>query len=654
MKRLLCFLVLLSGVARAQTSDAPVTVRQDAGSWTLANGVLTARIDKRSGAVVSLRYEGSELLATGKRGGEGAYWSSVGRGRLGSLRASSVLINPAYNGGARAEISVRLFNDRQNPDGGLDADYRYTLERGASGLYASAVLSHQPGYPAYGVGEARYCLKLNPEVFDYLTVDADRHRVMPTGYDWDHGAPLNLKEARRMTTGVHKGEVEHKYDYSARFVDAPAYGWSSTARHVGLWMVNPTIEYLGGGPTKAELTGHLDVNPGGLPTLLNMWVGSHYGGTSLAIGQKEAWTKVVGPFLLYCNHADSPEAMWHDALAQAATEQALWPYAWAVDANYPSAAQRSTVTGHLTLQDADAPGAQMSNLWVGVTAPDYTVTNRTGRVFRSGVPAVIDWQRDAKHYEFWARADAAGNFSIPNVRAGQYTLHAIADGVLGEFTISNITVSARQTLALGELAWHPVRYGHTVWEIGVPDRTAREFRHGDHYWQWGLYFDYPKEFPHDVDFTVGQSDWHRDWNYVQPPRITDRNVEVVGEDDEERTDADAKLARSHFAQVQSTTWKIRFPMAGPADGRAALRLAFCGTHEGTRVNVWVNGHEAGTTGTLPPTSAMQRDGIRAYWVERDVFFDAHWFQPGENVIELRSPAKSWSQGVMYDCVRLEL
>ena len=117
--------------------------------------------------------------------------------------------------------------------------------------------------------------------------------LMPSGYDWDHGTPLNLKEARRMTTGVLQGKAEHKYDYAAVLSETPAYGWSSSKAALGLWLINPSMEYLGGGPTKAELTGHLDVNPGGLPTLLNMWVGSHYGGTSLAVGPGEAWTKVV-------------------------------------------------------------------------------------------------------------------------------------------------------------------------------------------------------------------------------------------------------------------------------------------------------------------------------------------------------------------------
>ena len=53
-----------------------------------------------------------------------------------------------------------------------------------------------------------------------------------------------------------------------------------------IWFVNPTIEYLSGGATKVELTGHRDVNTGAAPTLLNYWRGSHYGGAECVIGRE--------------------------------------------------------------------------------------------------------------------------------------------------------------------------------------------------------------------------------------------------------------------------------------------------------------------------------------------------------------------------------
>ena len=61
-----------------------------------------------------------------------------------------------------------------------------------------------------------------------------------------------------MNTRPLSGQVEHKYDYSANQFDVRAWGWSSSAQHVGLWLVNPSVEYLSGGPTKFELSSHRD------------------------------------------------------------------------------------------------------------------------------------------------------------------------------------------------------------------------------------------------------------------------------------------------------------------------------------------------------------------------------------------------------------
>ncbi|HSU54633.1 MAG TPA: polysaccharide lyase family protein [Candidatus Dormibacteraeota bacterium] len=682
----------------ASRSSPAVGISQDSKTFTLTNGLISAEIEKSSGVLMSLKYHDNELLGQGRGGAEGGYWSSVGRGRPGSSHKAIIRLDPEKNNGERAEISCLLQNGGDSAAAPVDADYRYSLGRGEHWLYVYCVLEHKPGYPAFGVGEARYCMKLNPTIFDYLTVDAERRRVMPSGYDWDHGEPLNLKEARRMTTGVHKGEPEHKYDYSALLYDTPIYGWSSTQQRLGLWLINPSLEYMGGGPTKAELTGHLDVNPGGLPTLLNMWVGSHYGGTSLAVATNEAWTKVVGPFLIYCNAttADAPSAdkmhyrLWQDALSEALREANAWPYSWVNDPNYPLAKSRGRVAGRFTIKDTYSPDLKVTNMWVGLSAADYEPprigfglgrrnftnffrfggtnsgfgTNNPPRFGGNtnfspggfarfgGFPPYVDWQRDAKFYQFWARADSNGQFEIRNIRPGNYTLHAIAEGVLGEFSITNTTVKAAEHKQMGELTWLPMHYGRPLWQIGIPDRTAREFRHGDHYWQWGLYFDYSKEFPKDVNFVIGKSDPRTDWNYVQPPRTTTRDVGMVSEDDEHGEGPEK--SGGVRGRATSSTWSITFFLPESVQGKATLRLAFCGTHQGCDIEVLANGKSVGSTGPLPSTSAMQRDGIRAYWLENAIAFDGSLLQAGTNMISLLSHANSWSQGVMYDCVRLEV
>src|SRR5437763_2076901 len=95
-------------------------------------------------------------------------------------------------------------------------------------------------------------------------------------------------------------------------------------------------------------------------------------------------------------------------------------------------------------------------------------------------------------------------------------------------------------------------------------------------------------------------------------------------------------------------------MPDPPRGKATFRLAFCGTHVACNVEVFANCKSIGETGTLPSTSAMQRDGIRAYWLEKPLTFDAARLKPGTNTIKLLSHANGWSQGVIYDYLRLEL
>lgn len=605
-------------------ADAPVTITDAGGIYTLANGIITAQIDKGSGRLRSLTYKGVETVNTG-------YWSHT---PSGPGVTDTITISPQTNEGERGEVSIKGVSGGRpmgsGPGGSAVADIeiRYALDRGSSGLYTYSILTHKAEYPATSIGEARFAVKLNDAVFDWMTVDRDRNMKMITAYDWDHGTRMNMKEARRMNTGILKGQVEHKYDYSAVQFDTPAYGWSSTTRHIGFWILNPSDEYLSGGPTKVELSAHRDatftdsLTAPAPPTLLNYWRGSHYGGSSCVIDQGEQWTKVIGPFLLYCNTGRTPEALWQDALAQAGKEAKSWPYGWVSGVDYPRKAERGTVSGQFILTDPQAPGARMENLLVGLAHPGYTPPGSRP----------VDWQTDAKYYEFWVRGDANGRFTIPNIRPGAYTLHALANGVLGEYAKTNVTVNAGQALDLGRLAWTPVRFGRQLWDIGIPDRTAKEFLHGDHYWQWGLYLQYPKDFPSDVHFVIGKSDYHRDWNYAQVPRASDDTGRLPG---------------------PATTWSVSFDLPTAPHGRATLRLALAAT-SARRITLAVNDQPAGDTGPLPDTATIRRDGIRGYWEERDVVFDAALMKAGTNVLKLTIPAGGVMSGVEYDYLRLEL
>ncbi|HTV40774.1 MAG TPA: polysaccharide lyase family protein, partial [Candidatus Sulfotelmatobacter sp.] len=637
-----------------------VAISEDANSFTLDNGIIHARVSKRTGNLSSLAFRQFEMLDVGA-GSSGGYWSyDVSR----EGRASRVTIDPRSNDGRLGEVSIQgVFGGRQMAGPAVDIQLRYALAQGDSGLYAYCIFSHPTNYPATAIGEGRFCAKLNDGIFDWMTVDSNRNEEAITAYDWDHGTVLNFAEARRMNTGLYQGQVEHKYDYSANQFETPAWGWSSTAKHVGIWFINPATEYLSGGPTKVELCAHRDctftddLNAPAPPCLLNYWRSSHYGGSVCNIGPNEAWTKVVGPFLIYCNSGESPNEMWNDALRRSAQESEAWPYDWVRGVDYPHRNERGVVEGKLIVNDPQAPNLQMSNLLVGLSSPAYTAPavyrsrrfnwydsfnegesnsssfNRAG--LRRPGPQSVDWQNDAKHYEFWARGDAGGNFSIPNVRPGQYTLHAIADGILGEYVVSNVVVSAGGVLNLGSLVWQPVRYGRQLWDIGIPNRSAREFFKGDDYYHWGWYVQYPRFFPDDVTYTIGRSDFRKDWFFEQVPH------------DEDPSDTNA------FEYGRATTWSVIFPLSRAPSGKAILRLAICGV--GAReIAVSVNGQPAGTVTDLVYNATINRDGIAGSWSEHDVAFDASLMQAGTNILKLTIPGGSLTSGIMYDYVRLEL
>ena len=72
------------------------------------------------------------------------------------------------------------------------------------------------------------------------------------------------------------------------------------------------------------------------------------------------------------------------------------------------------------------------------------------------------------------------------------------------------------------------------------------------------------------------------------------------------------------------------------------------------VEVSVNDKPVGGTGRLLDSGVMHRDGIRGYWEERRVAFDATRLQAGRNVIQLLNTGRTWTDGVLYDYLRLEL
>ncbi|MGN6368575.1 MAG: polysaccharide lyase family protein [Phycisphaerae bacterium] len=679
----------LPAVAQAKV-DAPVRVSDDGASWTLDNGIVKATINKGDGRMTSLVYHGINTM------GGGGYWEETPLGA--PVHTEKVTIDPATNGGARAEVAVKGVTNGTvmltpgAPGGGTycNIELRYAMGRGESGIYAYAIFSHPKAYRAMGIGESRYITKLN-HTFNWISVDKDRNMLECTPEDWGNGVCVHAKEQRILSTGYYRNSVEHKYSYNAVQYKVPAFGWSSTSDHIGVWFINPTIEFLSGGASKQELVCHFDANNDPDPIILDYWRGTHYnGGASCNIAAGEEWSKVVGPIFVYCNALEKPKdatpaelstlnatagnpvlpktweknatALWQDALGQAKKETAKWPYDWVNGVDYPHRNERANVTGQLVLDDPQAKTKKLVHLTVGLAHPDYPGGGRFG-------PRVVNWAHDAKFYQFWNDGSADGKFTITEVRPGNYTLHAFADGVLGEFAKADITVKPGEKLDLGKLTWTPVRYGKQVWEIGYPDRTGDKFYKGDgeNYWLWGWGLRYPLLFPNDITYTIGKSDYHKDWFFQETPHGESRAWENPGAKD---------LANQRFGWVKAesleqyphtnthgpwpiyghgraTTWTIKFDMAHASKGVATLRVALAGADGFGGLQVGVNGQSVGTIRTIG-TNSLRYNTNKSVWYEYKLPFDATKLKAGENDMTLTVPAGDLTSGVTWDYLRLEL
>jgi hypothetical protein len=613
----------------APSSDS-VTLIDNGGTVVLNNGIVNATINKNNATVSSLIYNGIELIQGGYNGGV-VYWSwNMPNYQNPSGCTYSLITNPNTNNFDSAEIKLHMTWNGNSSTAAMDVDIYYSLQKNVSGLYASATLSHPSSYPDNPGGEWRMACYPNPR-FDWLSVDSLRNLVIPAGSASTAAVSGAPPENYLITSGPFTNKYECKYDYSADFGAIDTWGWSSTADNVGLWVTAPSKEYYPGGPMKRELMCH------STPVLLNMLGGTHYGqGNETSVAAGEDWQKTFGPFLIYCNKVASGTpnasiALWEDAKAQAKAEQNLWPYDWHNDPVYVKESGRGTVTGKLVIDDASNPTASAADMWVGLAIPPTGSGNAT------------NFQAWSKNYQFWVKTDANGNFTIPHVLPGTYSLFAFGPGAIGQLSLTNYTtVTAANTNALGNVNWAPARVAPTVWEMGTPDRTASEFKHGTDWWtsntypnpNWAKFMDYTTEFPNDVSFTIGQSNIATDWNYVQP---SSANVPM----------SDPK-------------WDVNFNLANaPTAGSTASVYVALATNNSAALILSVNGVNvtSPSTGMIPgnTTNAMIRKGIHGAFAEVRFNFPASNLHAGVNKISfsIRKVGGASSGEVMYDYLRLE-
>lgn len=581
-------------------------------------GALEVVINKATSNLVSLKLGGVETLNQLGTSRTGAYYdltTSAGYEQLNNCVFTVTKDQPNV-----VDVAFRrTYNAATGQVTPVDAEVHYVLERNDTGLYSYSVLEHKPAYPAFDLGSWRQVLWIAKDSTNYLCeriyTDSLRSWQMPSVYDFSQESHTPIQEIVKLNTGVRAGKYDGKYEYSLPFWDVPVYGHASDVNQIGSWIVLGGTEFFNDGPTYHDLNAAAGI----LHVCLN---GVHYGADGLTVAPGEQWRKLYGPYLIYTSTGATGAANHAAARQRAQQEKAKWPYVWLTgNPEYPLAAGRGSLSGKFVVQDPLKPTVTGKNAWLGVTQ----LSN-----------AHQQWQFEAKNYQYWVKTDAQGNFTLANVRPGTYSLFAYTDGEVGEYSQQNVTVAAGTATNLGTLTWAiPRTNGRLLWEIGVPNRKADEFKFGDFaYCEGYVQHQFSTTFANPLEYDVQAGNWASALPYVHSPYPTSDSTQTAWK------------------------WRLHFtlPAALPATGSTRLTIATASSDRSNE-QVYVNDEATPFTSFYPPNgggNAFLRQSNYAKYGVQTISIPMNKLRPGANTITLvMASAQSMSNHAMYDYISLE-
>jgi len=247
--------------------------------------------------------------------------------------------------------------------------------------------------------------------------------------------------------------------------------------------------------------------------------------------------------------------------------------------------------------------------------------------------------------------DSSGTYNIQNVIPGTYDLYIWIPTQFPTGKASNVVVNANQVTSINTITLTDANRCNlsggstrtTLWQIGVPDHTSGEYKHGDDYHHWGMWQNYQKDFPNGVTYNIGSSTERNNWNYVQP------------------------LVSTTAGAADKATWTVNFNVSSLSSlqgSNACLTIGVASNYAGEvhadyGLNISINGSSVGRL-TQSSESALVRVGIEGVYNSYSYAVRLTDLKATSNVMTLLLSATTSTPqqympnaGLMYDFLILE-
>lgn len=650
LQALLAAITLLISVLNA--SADLVTVTQTSSTITASNActAFTMTITGSSaGRMTSLKYQGNELLGHGGFGYTDIVdtFSSSGWGPSSGGNAAITTSVNQPPGGEFADIGV-------THQGSLDANFPMTvsvhkvLRAGDCGYHEYLIYTYvgTSTKPSDNIGQLRTVLRTDPTIFDYHSSELYWNRIMPLPADVGANSGSGDLQDSTFNLTLFPSDPYYsppgwwyytKYDFSSYEKNHLVHGIYGNG--YGIWCIHTQLskENWVGGPTKQSLMVHTTNTT---PLILNEFFNGHYAQSSINLIVTPGFTKTLGPWFFYINAGPNTgsitsdaayQAMWQDAAQYADPSLYQAFYDELSIPGYASTASRATVSGQIQI-----PGMA-------------SMAGATVMLGDNGTP----FDQSHVNYQYWAPANPDGTYAIAGVRPGTYRLSAYKPGVFDDFHLDDVTVTS-PSAQIATQVWNPpvnqvsAGAGSTVvMQLGIPDRTAMEFRDGDNYKHYGLFNDEGLDFPSGATFVFGNVNGARPTSERQGWYFTHWKSYTHNWDPSISPDpyiANGPTVNPPDPQIE---FNLMHPPVAGATGYVAVAVA--SVNAGATLTLTLNGHSA--TGSAPISSSSgSRSGAGGIYNSVVVPFPAADFVQGTNTLIVHSSQTP----VQYDAIRLEI